>query len=329
MRAALVSFLSEERGLEIVGQARDGVEAVQKARALTPDVITMDVSMPRLDGLGATAAIMAESPSRILVVCHMSDDRDVDLSFRAMQAGALEVLAKPGPGPDELRRFGGRVVEAVRLMAEVPVVRRSQPASSTSLKAHPARTSAIGLVASTGGPPALTTILRALPKDLSAPILIAQHIASGFMPGLLRWLRDVSPARVQLARSGDLPAPGTVYLPPDGCDLEVDARGLLHTPRPSGIHVPSGNRLLQSLANVYGPSSLGVVLTGMGDDGAQGLLAIRNAFGATYAQDEASCVVFGMPSAARALGATDTLVPLELIGPLLVSACARGIQKIQ
>jgi two-component system, chemotaxis family, protein-glutamate methylesterase/glutaminase len=326
MRAALVALLGEERGLQIVGQARDGVEAVQKARALRPDVITMDVNMPRLDGLGATAAIMAESPSRVLMVCQVSEDRQLDLSFRAMAAGALEVLPKPGPGAHELRRFGTRIAEAVRLMAEVPVVRRHRAFSfAAGPQAHPAGVGAIGIVASTGGPPALTVVLRALPADLPAPILIAQHIAAGFTPGLLRWLRDVSEAEVRVAKDREIPAAGVVYLPPDGCDLEIDSEGLVRTPASTGLHVPNGNRLLHSIARVYGPRSVGVILTGMGDDGAQGLLAIRNAGGATYAQDEASCVVFGMPSAARTLGATDNLIPLDGIGPLLAGLCARGV----
>jgi two-component system, chemotaxis family, protein-glutamate methylesterase/glutaminase len=328
MRAALVALLGEEHGLQIVGQARDGVEAVQKARALQPDVITMDVNMPRLDGLGATAAIMAESPSRVLMVCQVSEDRQLDLSFRAMAAGALEVLPKPGPGALELRRFGTRIAEAVRLMAEVPVVRRHRTFAFTAgPRAHPAGVGAIGIVASTGGPPALTVVLRALPPGLPVPILIAQHIAAGFTPGLLRWLREVSEAKVRVARAGELAAPGVVYLPPDGCDLEVDSGGLVRTPASTGLHVPNGNRLLHSIAKVYGPRSVGVVLTGMGDDGAQGLLAIRNAGGATYAQDEASCVVFGMPGAARALGATDNLIPLDGIGTLLAGLCARGVQE--
>jgi len=328
MRAALVGLLGEEHGLQIVGQARDGVEAVQKARALRPDVITMDVNMPRLDGLGATAAIMAESPSRVLVVCQVSEERQLDLSFRAMAAGALEVLPKPGAGPNELRRFGTRVAEAVRLMAEVPVVRRHRAFSfHEGPKAHPAGVAAIGIVASTGGPPALTVVLRALPPNLPAPILIAQHIAAGFTPGLLRWLGEVSDCKVRIAKDGELPAAGVVYLPPDGCDLEIDGEGFVRTPKSDGLHVPNGNRLLHSIAKVYGPRSVGVVLTGMGDDGAQGLLAIRHAGGATYAQDEASCVVFGMPSAARALGATDHLIPLDGIGPLLAGLCARGVEK--
>ena len=321
MRNALMALLAQEQDLRVIGEARDGVEAVEKARALRPDVITMDVNMPRLDGLGATAAIMAESPARVLMVCAVSEDRQLDLSFRAMAAGALEVISKPGPAQDELHRFGRRVAEAVRLMAEVPVVRRSKGGHG-NLRAGGAGVAAIGLVASTGGPPALSVVLRGLPGDLSAPVLIAQHIAAGFTPGLVRWLSEVAALKVDVAREGDAAQAGRVYLPPDGCDLELDPAGRLRTPKSSGLHCPSANRLLHSLAYALGPRAVGVVMTGMGDDGAQGLLDIRRAGGAAFAQDETSSVVFGMPAAARACGAAETMLPLEDIAPMVAGLCS-------
>jgi len=322
MRNALMALLAQEQDLRVVGEARDGVEAVDKARELRPDVITMDVNMPRLDGLGATAAIMAESPARVLMVCAVSEDRQLDLSFRAMAAGALEVISKPGPAQDELHRFGRRVAEAVRLMAEVPVVRRHKSGYGRSSRPAGAGVGAIGLVASTGGPPALSVVLRGLPADLSAPVLIAQHIAAGFTSGLTRWLSEVAAMRVQVAREGEAAQPGHAYLAPDGCDLELDEVGRLGTPRSTGLHCPSANRLLLSLARSVGARAVGVVMTGMGDDGAQGLLSIRHAGGAAFAQDEASSVVFGMPAAARACGAAETLLPLEDIAPMLTGLCS-------
>src|SRR5205807_1830559 len=228
LRTALVALLSEDPSLAIVGQAADGVEAVEKARALRPDVITMDVNMPRLDGLGATAAIMAEAPSHVL---------------------------------------------------------------------------------------------GALPRDLPVPLLLAQHIATGFSAGLVRWFTSVCSLRVVIARDGDLPVPGTVYLPPDGCDVELGREGRIHAPRSSGLHCPSGNKLLASLARVYGSRAAGFVLTGMGDDGAQGLLELKKAGGATYAQDEQTSVVFGMPQAAHACGAARALLPLESIAPAILELC--------
>jgi len=304
-------------------EAADGVEAVEKARALRPDVITMDVNMPRLDGLGATAAIMAEAPSRVLVITSVRQHRQLELSFKAMAAGALELIAKPEGDSEQMRRWARRVAESVRLMAEVPVVRRhrSRPAGVRPQLTHGAQVDVVGMAASTGGPPALAQVLGGLPRDLPVPLLLAQHIASGFSAGLVRWFASVCNLRVVIAREGDLPLPGTVYLAPDGCDLEIDGNGRVHVPRSSGLHCPSGTKLLASLARAYGSRAAGFVLTGMGDDGAQGLLELKRAGGATYAQDEQTSVVFGMPQAAHACGAARALLPLESIAPAILELC--------
>ena len=325
VRNALIALLAKDPRLTIVGQAADGLEAVAKARNLRPDVITMDVDMPHLDGLGATAAIMADAPARVLVVCGVSEEKQLDLSFRAMAAGALELIAKPAGGGD-LRAWGEKVAQAIVLMAEVPVVRRQRPSSSppmAPLGSASQQVDVVALVASTGGPPALAQVLGALPADLCVPILIAQHIAEGFGAGLLRWFSGVTKLRVIAASEGMSAAAGTVYLPPDGRDLEIDAAGILHVPRPTGLHCPSGNRLLHSLARSFGHRAGAVVLTGMGDDGAQGLLAMRQSGGATFVQDEATSVVFGMPQAALALGAARTELSLESVAAAILELCRR------
>ena len=323
---ALSALLKDFPDIEVVGQALDGVEAVSMANTLRPDVITMDVMMPHLDGLAATAAIMAEAPSRVLIVCSISETQQMDLSFRAIEAGALEVIAKPKTsGPEDLRRWGSRVGEAVRLMAEVPVItRRRISRMPVRLPVLRAAVDILGVVASTGGPPALAHILRTLPGDLPIPILVAQHITVGFTGGLVRWLSGVTALQVKIASAGEACAPGHVYLPPDGHHLEVDEEGLIVLPKFLGAgHCPSGNRLLSSLARAYRARAGGTVLTGMGDDGAQGLLAIRQAGGQTVAQDEASSVVFGMPQAAVAMQATQTVLPMEAIGPMILELCQR------
>jgi two-component system chemotaxis response regulator CheB len=323
LRAALCALLAEDPRLCIVGQAADGVEAVEKARALRPDVITMDVNMPRLDGLGATAAIMADAPSRVLMISSVRQHRQLELSFKAMAAGALELIAKPEGGPEEMRRWARGVAESVRLMAEVPVVRRHRPGRAPPLPVlgHGARVDVIAMVASTGGPPALANILGALPRDLPVTLLIAQHIASGFTAGLVRWFGSVCSLKVGIAADGEPARSGRVYLAPDGCDLEIDADARLRTPRSSGLHCPSGNRLLGSLARACGSRTAGFVLTGMGDDGAQGLLELKRSGGATYAQDQQTSVVFGMPQAAIACGAAQALLPLESIAPAILELC--------
>jgi two-component system chemotaxis response regulator CheB len=312
-------------GLELVGTARDGVEAVQLAKHRHPDVLTMDVMMPRLDGLGATAAIMADAPTRVLMVCAVSQAEQTSLSFRAIAAGALELIAKPERRED-LAAFGPRVIEAIRLMAEVPVISRRRPSLLPLTVPRQSRrvVEAVGVAASTGGPPVIAQILGSLAEGLQASVLIAQHMTPGFTEGFARWLTTVVGAQVEIARHGDPCQPGRIYLAPDGHHLEVDrSRRLVTLPAMGTVPCPSGNRLLRSMAAAYGMGSVGVVLTGMGDDGAAGLLEIRRVGGATMAQDAASCVVFGMPQAAAHAGATDLLLPpaglasflLELVRP--------------
>ncbi len=324
LRGALRSLLALEPDLEVVGEAGDGLEAVELAQKLTPDVITMDVAMPHLDGLGATSQIMARAPSRIVVVSAVSEARLVDLSYRAMAAGALELVAKPEPGAD-LRQWSRKVAESVRLMAEIPVVtRRPGPQAAPRPRLGKAGTvDALGLVASTGGPAALVSILEQLPAHFPAPLLVAQHTAPGFTSGLVRWFSGATPLEVQIARGGTMAAPGCVYLPPDGFDLLVDGEGVLQLARNRTTIQPSGDRLLESMARAWGPRAGGVVLTGMGQDGAQGLLAIRKAGGATLAQDKESSVVFGMPRAALELGAAEQALPLSAIPSALRSLCER------
>lgn len=322
-RSALSAALAPHADLQVVAQARDGLEALELAKSVRPDVITMDVQMPRLNGLEATAAIMAEAPSRILVVASVMEGAQVELSFRAIRAGALEVLAKPhGGGAAALSDFGRRVASAIRLMAEIPVVRRWRAPAPVPIPRLRAAGSCdiIGLVASTGGPPALSRLLSALPANLPCPILIAQHIAPGFAAGLRRWFADSTSLSVEIGRDGQACLPGHVILAPDGMDLTVDEQRLVRVQRSPGGHCPSGDRLLGSLARAYGAGALGVVMTGMGEDGAAGLLDIRRAGGVTIAQDEASSVVYGMPQAAFKNGAAALVVPLDGLGGAIVDS---------
>jgi two-component system chemotaxis response regulator CheB len=326
MRNVLSSLLVKDPGIEVLGCAHDGEQAVTMAEELLPDVITMDVQMPRMGGLEAIERIMARAPSRILAVCSV-EDREVDLSFRAISAGALELIAKPVAGPGyDLARWGQKLVEAIRLMAEVPVVRRRNQFGPKKVSGvRPGAVDIIAIAASTGGPQALVTILAALPSNLPVPILIAQHMAPGFGGGFVRWLAQVTPMKVEMARSGEVSRAGHVYLPPDSHDLTVVYGGVLVvTPNPE-MHCPSADRLLSSAARAYGVAAAGLVLTGMGEDGARGLLAIHEANGVTMAQDEESSVVYGMPRAAFEMGATTVQLPLSAIAEqLLLMAMTAG-----
>jgi two-component system chemotaxis response regulator CheB len=322
MRSTLETLFRADPRLDVIGTARDGVEAVELVKTLRPDLVTMDVMMPRLDGVGATARIMAEAPVRILMISAHADDRQIDLSFRAMAAGALEVVAKPkATAPHELRAWAQRVCDTIVLMAEVPVITRARRVSVAGR-----RIDIVGIVASTGGPLALAQLLGALPRDLPIPVLVAQHIAEGFTEGLIRWLAGVSKIGVEIARDGTSLRPGRAYFPPDGRDLEVGADGLLRAPAVSGRYAPSGDVLLASIARYHRSRGAGIVMTGMGEDGATGLLALRDAGGATFVQSPETCVVNGMPNAALVRGATsDARAPEALANAIAELASRRAV----
>jgi two-component system chemotaxis response regulator CheB len=323
----MAALLSQDSRIEVVGRAGDGNRAVSLARLLLPDVITMDLLLPGLDGPAAIAAIMSDAPARILVVSAVAD-KGAELGFQAIRAGALELIGKPNvTSGEELRKWGRELVNSICLMAEVPVIsRRSRRETIPPMPSKGARVDIFGLAASTGGPPALAEILSRLPKDLPVPLVVAQHITEGFTPGMVRWLSQVTPLTVTIAREGERLEPGRVYFPLDGHDLTID-RGLVRLTRTQGGPCPSGDLLLGSLARAYGGRVGGVVLTGMGDDGARGLLEIRRAGGVTCAQDEASSVVFGMPKAALDIGATEQMLPLSALPDFIRQCCLRPFPR--
>lgn len=323
----MATLLTQDPRIEIVGRAGDGNRAVSLARLLRPDVITMDLLLPGLDGPGAIAAIMADAPARILVVSAVAD-RGAELGFQAIRAGALELIAKPNvTSGEELRRWGKELVTSVCLMAEVPVIsRRTRREYTPPLPSTGARVDIFGIAASTGGPPALAEILSKLPKDLPVPLVIAQHITEGFTPGMVRWLSQVTQLSVNMANDGERLEPGKVYFPLDGHDLTID-RGIARLSRTRGGPCPSGDLLLSSLARVYGARAGGAVLTGMGDDGARGLLEVRRVGGMTCAQDEPSSVVFGMPKAALDIGATSQPLSPPAIADFIRQCCMRPFDR--
>lgn len=328
MRRALTMFLSQDPRLEVIGTARDGEEVLQMARFLKPDVISMDVQMPRLDGLEATRRIMADCPCRIVVVSSYSEDSEMNLSFNAIQAGALELFGKPqASATQDLGAWGKKLSDLVARVAEMPLGLIGHPAPSIppSLGNPAVAIEIFGLAASTGGPPVLAGILEKLPAELPIPLLIAQHMTEGFTGGFQRWLGQVSSLPVDIAKEGQRLLPGRVYLAPDGCHMEAE-KGVLHTPRHTGGFCPSGDRLFQSLARTYGPKAGGAVLTGMGEDGGRGLLELRKVGGLALAQDEASCVVYGMPRFARDLGAVQQSLAPSQMALLLVRL---GLGKVE
>jgi two-component system chemotaxis response regulator CheB len=260
---------------------------------------------------------MEQAPTRIIVVCSPLGAIDDDLPYRAIQAGALELLAKPAVGRGTPAAFGEKLVQAIRLVATVPLA-GARPAAPRARRPVPIE--AFGLAASTGGPPALATILAGLEPSFGAPVFIAQHMAPGFARALASYLASVSSLPVHTVTAPTVGRAGHVYLPADEHDLEVDGEGVLRTRRSTGGHCPSGNRLLHSLASAFGERAGGVVLSGMGDDGASGLRAIRQRGGLTLVQDEASSAVSAMPRAALAAAAAAAETPLARLADAMRGA---------
>lgn len=340
-RQLIIDALTKDPTLEVIGVATNGEEAVQKARALKPQVITMDVDMPVMDGLTATEQIMGELPTPILVLTADPRNQAPELTHRALEVGALALQVKPAldAGPE-----AWNLAREVRLLSSVRVIRhlrgvRKGPGPASG--AHPAAapvpaaeapiafsSSAIGVVAiasSTGGPQVVHRLLSDLPADFPAPIVVVQHINAAFAESLAGWLSASSKLKIKVAADGDALVPGLVLIAPPDKHLVVPSRGkvAIIAGEPRDGHVPSGSMLLESAAKTYGRRTVGVILTGMGSDGADGMLAIKNAGGRTVAQSQESCVVFGMPGAAIARNAVEHIAHGDELASVLMKL-ARG-----
>jgi two-component system chemotaxis response regulator CheB len=298
VRGVLRQVLSRFPDLLVVGEAGDGQRAAQLARELRPDVVTLDLLMPLMGGIETIDAIMRDSPTAIVVVADLDDDaRHVTLS--ALAHGALEVFPKPRRGFDEATALA--LATTLRLCSRVKPPRRSRPTAArpprAALRQLP---DAVGIVASTGGPRVLLSILRALSRQAFCPILIVQHTMAGSTEPLAEWLRGSCDLRIEVARAGQRLGPGQVVLAPYDMHLSLTRElgvALDSGPRIGG-HRPAGTRLLQSLAAHLRTRCLGVILSGMGSDGADGAAAIEAAGGAVLIEDPATAAVSGMPTAA-------------------------------
>jgi two-component system, chemotaxis family, protein-glutamate methylesterase/glutaminase len=318
----LTEILESDGDMQVVGAARNGREAVNMVKRLRPDVVVMDIQMPELDGFEATRLIMIESPTPIVIVSATVDVRQTKISMQALRMGALTVMQKPAPGIG-FEQLVTRFNATVRAMAGVRVVRRwsdkpqFEQASREVVPAAPIRV--VAIATSTGGPAALHRVFSDMPANFAVPILVVQHIAPGFVTGLANWLGETSRLAIKVAAPGELPRAGTVYLAPDARHMGITAQGAIEiskAPAVDGFR-PSASVLFRSVARSFGASALAVIMTGMGDDGLEGLRAVHSAGGLIIAQDEASSVVFGMPGVVVSAGLADLTLPLHRIAPQL------------
>lgn len=333
-RELLVDLFQDYPDLQVVGTGANGLDAISLVNRLHPDVVAMDISMPKMDGFEATKRIMREAPTPIVLISGSRMSEDMDLTFQALRAGALTVINKPGLNDPETCN---KMVQTVRLMAGVPVIHHwrtreasIQPSQSpanqglvgpldNSLNGRISDIKIIGIAASTGGPSALATVLFGLHQDFPLPILAVQHITPGFADGMADWLSKQTWLEVGIATHGEKLQPGTLLLAPDDYHLQVGARRIVELskdPPYKGLR-PSANYLFNSLARVYGRHAMGIVLTGMGDDGAQGTIELCNAGGLIIAQDEQSSVVYGMPREVMMRKSVHHVLSLEQIAVLL------------
>ncbi|HEX9942612.1 MAG TPA: chemotaxis protein CheB [Thermoanaerobaculia bacterium] len=329
VRAVLRRFFARTRDLKVVGEAADGAQAVQAVLDLQPHVVVMDLQMPVLDGYAATERIMAVRPTPIVVLSSRANRNQMQTAFEAMRRGALEVLPKPEDTPS-WQQLAESLPETVRTVAGAQAARRSprpRAVRPEALLGTPGELRWVALGASTGGPAAIREFLEEVPADAPVGFLVVQHIASGFELGLADWLNKEFPFDVRLAQDGEVLRRGAVRLAPGGSHLKMEGEGVLRldsdTPPRRG-HRPSVDEMFLACAAHCPREVAGVLMTGMGADGVEGLLALRRAGGVTLVQDEASSVVFGMPRVALERGAADVALPPRALARTLARLWQKG-----
>ena len=318
----LTNILNCDSQILVTAVANNGKEAVELVPRLKPDIITMDIDMPVMDGFEATKQIMASHPTPILVVSSKAFKVGMEKVFKAISSGALDVIDKSDLELVGDKKSGEALIAKIKFLNGVrvthqPIAKLRYERSAVDLKAPRKRVSdkIVAMVASTGGPQALLEILKRLPEDFPCGIVIVQHITSGFLAGLVDWLTKECRIKVKIGEDSEEIRPGVAYIAPDNVQMRVEDGGRikLSNEPPYGGHRPSGDVLLESVARSYGKGVVGTILTGMGRDGAMGIKAIKQLHGKTIAQDEDSCVVFGMPNAAIEMNVIDKVLPLERI----------------
>lgn len=340
VRAYLQHIIASAADMEVVAAVANGEQAVQLTCELRPDVVTMDIHMPVMDGYSATRNIMLRCPTPVVIVSSLVHGSDARETFRIMEVGAVAAVPKPsGPGTVEAKVEADALIATLREMAGVQLVKQGAGAQSESIAHQQTKnTAAYRLVvigASTGGPIALQTLLRQLPAEFPLPVVVVQHISLGFIAGMVAWLSKSCALPICVAADGEKMQAGHVYFAPDSTHLGIDRRrGVFFLQDDPPMHSvrPAVSFLFHSIANNYAKNTIGVLLTGMGRDGAQELLALQQGGAVTLVQDQASCVVYGMPGEAARLGAGDYHLPPDKIGKQLVELCCcfasnRGVES--
>ena len=317
MRRLISASLSADPELEVVGEAGDPLEAREAIKTLNPDVITLDVEMPNMNGLDFLERLMRLRPMPVVMVSTLTA-RGTEATLQALELGAIDCVEKPG-GADATGF--GRLAEKVKVAARARVRQHCARKEPVATDAFTPANKLVAIGSSTGGVEALLTIVERLPANC-APTVIAQHMPASFTKSFAERLNRTSAATVSEARDGDPLVPGRVYVAPGG-DFHLEVEGTRHLRcrvshgDPVSGHCPSVDVLFSSVARAAKDHAVGVILTGMGRDGARGLLAMRQAGAKTLGQDEATCVVYGMPRAAFDLGAVERQLPLEKLGPAI------------
>jgi len=344
MRKVLSDLLQSDAAITVIATARDGRDGVEKTLSLEPDVLTMDVEMPKLDGYGALREIMARRPTPVVMVSSHTRE-GAEATVRALALGAVDFVAKPSGSislnmhvtRDELVAKVKAAASATprfrRAVADLPSIRREAaiPQIAAGTNPPPSESSPIArrlvvIGCSTGGPGALHQIVPRLPADLAAGVLVVQHMPAGFTKSLAVRLDEISTIAVKEAEEGDRVINGRVLIAPGGFHMVTDAEGKVHLnqePSQHGVR-PAVDRTFESAVPVWGSRMVGVILTGMGYDGAKGMVSLKRSGGKTIAEDASSCVVYGMPKVVVELGAADHVLPLHEISEAIVRLVREG-----
>jgi two-component system chemotaxis response regulator CheB len=339
----LQRLLSSSQEVDVVGIARDGEEGLEVITKTQPDVICTDLFMENMDGLELTKRVMAEDPRPILVISNFVQTTDVDNIFRLLQAGAADVFPKPAIGsPTDYEQLKAALIAKIKVLSSLKVVpKRKQLTLSTSVETAASgsvsniklemanvtsRIQVITIGSSAVGLQAIQKIISQLPSDFPLPVICTLHVGEGVLSGLVSWLSSQCSLQIKVAEVGEFPASGTVYFAPEKYHLELDSRGrFVHsTALPGEKYCPSITVMFQSLANFYGKAMAGVLLSGLGNDGAEGLQAITQVGGIAIAQNENGDAVFGMVKAAISLGAAHHLLNIDNIAPFLLKTISRS-----